>query len=107
MAIVQYTDYKGVIISRDTHVYGQQIYLGNGQGCNTFWFKNVDGAKRFIDKHIEKIEVGIFGSLSGLIPPALCQDCQNHYSFQTKERFNAKPTNCFDYKEQLKAEVRR
>ena len=105
MAIREYKKYNGVAISRDTHVYGEQIYLGNGQGCDTFWFKTLDDAKRFIDKHAEKIEVGGLYSVLGLIPPALCQDCQNHYSFQTKEWKKAKPNNCFDYKEQLKAEV--
>ena len=106
MAIIEYKDYKGVRITRDTNVYGEQVCLGNGQGCGTFWFKTVDDAKRFIDKYFEKIEVrGLFSQVFGLIPPALCQDCQNHYSFQTKEWRNTKPNNCFDYKEQLKAEV--
>ena len=53
--IKEYKPYKGVAIFRDYNVYGEQVYIGNGQGCDTFWFRSVDEAKKFIDYFRDKI----------------------------------------------------
>jgi len=94
-------EYKRVHIFKDYGVMDEEkIYLGNGQGCHTFWFKTVEDAKRFIDKYHESINPHMFGL--GLIPHNLCENCKNHYTYGTEEWKNAKENNCFNFKEELK-----
>jgi hypothetical protein len=101
MAIIDYSSYKGLLISRDTNVAdGEQVYIGNGQGCNTFWFKSVSEAKNFIDYYCSE-----FGVLD-LIPRELCEDCRGHYSYQSAEWKRATRENCHDFKEALKRAVK-
>jgi len=98
-----YGEYKGVPIFRDYSVVDEeQVYIGNGQGCRTFWFKNVREAKKFIDKYRDRMIVTESGSVTGLIPKELCENCKNHYRYGTKEWENAKENNCFTFKKQLK-----
>jgi len=102
--IRDYGEYKGVPIFRDYSVVdGEQVYLGNGQGCHTFWFKTVADAKRFIDAYQEQIKPDQRGL--GLIPRSLCENCKNHYTYGTKEWQTAKANNCFAFKEQLKRNI--
>ena len=102
MGIRMYKPYKGVSILRDTNVVGEQVYIGNGQGCGTFWFKNARDAKKFIDAYRDKMEVTNYGAVWGLIPKELCENCKGHYSYGTPEWKKAKDWNCFKFKEQMK-----
>jgi len=96
--------YRGVPIFKDYNIVDEEkVYLGNGQGCHTFWFKTVKEAKKFIDKYRDKINPNIRGL--GLIPEELCRNCKNHYSYGTEEWKNARENNCFEFKEQLKKAV--
>ena len=40
----------GSLIHKDTAVYGSNVYLGNGQGCGTIWFKNISAARKALFK---------------------------------------------------------
>jgi hypothetical protein len=103
--IRDYGTYKGVRIFRDYNVIdSEQIYIGNGQGCSTFWFKSVPEAKKFIDRYRDKIEVTDIGCVAGLIPPEICHDCKGHYSWGSKQWQEATRDNCSDYKERLKGQ---
>jgi len=98
MAIIEYDSYNGVPISRDTDVVdGEQVYIGDGQGCRTFWFRSVGEAKHFIERYVTQ-----FGDITGLIPKELCQDCKGHYSYQSEDWQKATREDCVDYKEELK-----
>ena len=103
--IREYKKYKGVPIFLDYNVVdGEQVYIGNGQGCGTFWFKNIEKAKKFIDEFRDKMDIDYLGGVS-LIPGKLCKKCKNYYSVGTKEREKAKDYVCGEYKEELKAKV--
>ena len=105
--IRSYKKYKGVGIYRDPNIYGEeQVYIGNGQGCDTFWFKNVKQAQKFIDKYRDRIQVNDFEIVSGLIPKELCKKCKGHYSYQTEEWKKCKDNVCEEYKERLKKEMK-
>jgi len=93
-----------VPIFKDNNVVDDEpFYIGNGQGCGTFWFRNVEEAKKFIETHRDKIKLTDLGIVRGLIPKELCKNCKNNYSYGTDRWKRAKSNNCFDYKEQLKA----
>lgn len=95
--------HEGVPISQDYNVAdGEQVYIGNGQGCGTFWFRDTQEAKRFIDAYRERIKVTDLGCVTGLIPKALCEGCRGHYSHGTPKWKRAKDWNCHGFKEQLK-----
>lgn len=99
-------EYKGILINREDAAFrpfsfDKQIYIGNGQGCHTFWFCNTQKAQKFIDKYIKKIKISNCGSVSGLIPEKLCADCKGHYSYMTEEWKKAKDYNCSALKEKL------
>jgi len=100
--IKDYNSYKGVPIFRDFNVVdGEQVYIGDGQGCGTFWFSSVPEAKKFINRYQNLIKViGI-----GLIPKPICQSCKGHYSYDTPQWKQATRDNCEDFKEALKKEV--
>jgi len=101
--IRDYGKYKNVPIYRDYNIAnGEQVYIGNGQGCSTFWFKNVQDARRFIDRHRDKIKLTNSGSVYGLIPNKLCRGCKGHYTYGSNEWKKAKENNCFQFKEELK-----
>ena len=103
MSIKDYKNYKGILISRDYDVIdSEQVYIGNGQGCHTFWFKSVSEAKEFIDHYRDKIKVTDLGCIMGIIPREVCQTCQRHYSFGSKDWNGATRDNCQDVKESLK-----
>ena len=99
--IRDYKPYKGVPISRNFSVAGEeQVYLGYGINCGTFWFRTVKEARKFIDKYRDKINPEKHGL--GLIPEELCKKCQHHYSFGTKEWEMYPPHACKEFKERLK-----
>ena len=105
--IRHYKKYKGVPIYRDLYARDEQVYIGNGQSCRTFWFKSILEAKKFINKFRDEMKVSSSGSVTGLIPIELCLNCKCHYSYGTEEWKKAKREfNCKDYKEQLKASVK-
>lgn len=91
--IRDYGMYKGVPIARDYNVYGDQVFLGLGENCGTFWFKNVKEARRFIDHYEERIIPDAHGL--GLIPEEMCEECRHK---------NHRP--CEALKSELKALVR-
>jgi hypothetical protein len=104
--IRDYGNYKGVPIFRDCNVVdGEQVYIGNGQGCRTFWFSSVPEAKRFIDKLRDRIVITDSGGVTGLIHDEICKACKGHYSWGSPEWEKALRDNCRDYKEKLKLEV--
>jgi len=101
-----YGEYFEVPIFQDHNVAdGEQVYIGNGQGCSTFWFKTVEEAKNFIEKFSQRIKVYDSGVVYALIPKAMCEACKNHYSYGTAKWRRAKENNCFQFKEYLKAQV--
>jgi len=103
--IREYKPYKGITIFRDFNIVdGEQVYIGNGQGCGTFWFKNVKDAHRFIDKYRNEMDVTPLGAVS-LIPGEICKRCKSYYSFGTKEWEKAIDYACKDYKEKLKKKI--
>lgn len=104
--IKTYKEYKGVLISKDYNIAdNEQVYIGNGQGCSTFWFKDIEEARKFIDKYKSKIEVWDTRIIGGLIPKKLCLNCKCHYSYQTKKWYKAKDFNCRAFKEELKKQI--
>lgn len=104
--ITEYKTQKGIMIFRDLNVVDEeQVYIGNGQGCGTFWFKNEGEARKFIDQFRKEIEVTDLGCVN-LIPKEICLKCKGHYSFGTKEWKKAKEWSCKEYKENLKSKVR-
>jgi len=90
MAIIDHKDG----ISRDTHVLGDNVYFGLGQGCGTIWFKTVGQARSFLKKH---------GEISGR-DSSLCKKCQCHYSslLNPKEYQKYPDFACGKWKEQIK-----
>ena len=89
--------YKGIPINRDHGVLGEQVYIGNGQNCGTFWFASVGEVKKFIDAYrIHPDKHGL-----GLIPEDLCKHCQCHYSAFTEEYRKYQPFACRGYKKRL------
>lgn len=101
--IKNYNSYKGVPIFRDLDIVdGEQVYIGNGQGCGTFWFSSVPEAKGFIDRYRDKMVVTDLGSVTGLIPSEICEGCKGHYSYSSKEWQKATENNCRDHKLFLK-----
>ncbi len=104
--ITTYPEYKKVPISRDWNVAdGEQVYIGNGQGCATLWFVTVEEARAFIDKYEKRIKITNYQRVKGLIPNKICLKCKGHYSYNTKAWKNAPRTNCSDIKQQLKSKV--
>lgn len=101
--ITDYKAYKGVPLFRDYNVCdGEQVYIGNGQGCRTFWFKTVQEAKDFIDHHRDTMTITDLGCVMGLIPKEVCLNCKGHYSFGSPEWHKAERENCQDIKELIK-----
>lgn len=104
--IEMYKECGGVPIYRDYNVVdGQQVYIGNGQGCDTLWFKSVKEARRFIRTFRDKMVVTDLGIVQGLIPKSICNKCRCHYSFGTKEWEKYKDFACEEYKEELKTKA--
>lgn len=104
--IREYRSYQGVPMFRDFNVLDdKQVYIGNGQGCHTFWFKSRREARSFIDRYRDRIKVTDLGIVTGLIPLEICQSCKGHYSYQSPEWKKAIRDDCEDYKEKLKKEV--
>jgi len=60
-------------IKKDLNVYGDNVYLGNGQGCDTIWFKTVPQARKALER--DGIKTG-----HDLCD---CSKCGCHYSFQS------------------------
>lgn len=107
MAILEFKPYKGLELYRATNVYGEQYYIGNGQGCGTFWFKTLKDAKKFIDHFIDRITQKS-GHL-GLIPESVCSKCQNRYSPAVDpDKYRKYPPHaCKELKERLISEALR
>ena len=91
--IIDYGEYKGIPIARDCNVFGEQVFIGYGEGCHTFWFSSVKDAKKFIDKYIDKINPTALGL--GLIPQSLCEKCgKNEYACKSlKEKLKREALN--------------
>jgi len=72
MTIIDYKD----DLHRDTNVFRNNVYAGNGQGCNTVWYSSVPYARQLI-KHL------------GFTPDGrqakLCSLCKCHHSHGNKE----------------------
>lgn len=106
MAVIEYPFYKGVAISRDTNIVdGEQVYLGNGQGCGTFWFEDVKEARKFILMFRPVIEVYDTGCVD-IVPEKICKRCKGHYSFGSKEWKKAKERACKIFKKNMKLKAK-
>lgn len=72
--------YRGIDIRRDKDIYGDQFYIGNGQGCATLFFPN----RKAVERYIRSLKVG---SLSVGDPEVIkhCDHCNGRYSYGTKE----------------------
>jgi len=57
-------------IHKDTAVYGDNVYIGNGQGCGTIWFKSMAQARKAFQKDGIKTGCHLFD----------CLKCACHYS---------------------------
>jgi hypothetical protein len=77
-------------IHKDTNVYGDNVYIGNGQGCSTIWFPSVSIAKKAFQKD---------GIMRGYLL-ADCTKCQCHYSYSSKEYHKFEPHVCREAKEE-------
>ena len=87
MAFIDYETEYGTV-SRDTNVYGANVYIENGQGCGTIWFNTVAQAKKALKA--DGIKRG-----SDL---ADCTKCSCHYSYGTKEHKKYPEYLCRDAK---------
>jgi hypothetical protein len=95
MAVKTYSDG----ISRDTRVYGDNVYFSDGQGCDTIWFTTVPDARKFLERIGYRYRFG--GHESGL-----CGCCQRHFSYSDKENWDkTKPHMCDCWKENIKKEA--
>jgi hypothetical protein len=65
------------------------VYIGNGYGCGTIWFKNVKAARKALDK--DGIKTG-----RDLVD---CKKCACKYSLYSKEHKEYPVYLCFDAKE--------
>lgn len=92
MAIIDYDNGDGIGISKDTNVCGDNVYIENGQGCGTIWFKNVKEATEFLKK---------YGMISGL-DSGLCKECSCHYSIADKNHKKYPKFACRHWKEGIK-----
>lgn len=99
MAVIDFKEYKGFRIFKDTNVIGRNVYIGNGQNCGTFWFRTVKEAREFIDYYERQIMPN--EPHLGLIPDEMCNRCQNRYSYFSKEYEKFPPFACSAYKEKL------
>ena len=89
MSIIDYKDN----ISKDTNIYGANIYFDNGQGCGTLWFNTAEQTRKFIAKN---------GRISAQ-DSGLCKKCNHSYSFGTKEYKKYPSLACKEWKEKLQA----
>lgn len=103
MAVIEFKEYKGVRIFKDTNVFGRNVYIGNGQNCGTFWFSTVEEARKFIDYYEKRIKPN--EPHLGLIPDEMCNRCQNRYSRFSKEYEKFPPFACSEHKEKMIAKA--
>ena len=83
-------DYKGGIY-RDTHILGDNVYAGNGQGCRTVWYLDVARARKVI---------AFLGYVPDGTQAGLCIQCSCHYSFGT-EGYQYPSFACKEWKEAI------
>lgn len=76
-------------ISKDTNVFGANVYLTSGQGCSTIWFETVPQARKALKR--DGIKTG-----KDLVD---CTKCNCHYSYGTREYRKYPPHLCGDAKE--------
>lgn len=69
--IRQYFDENGILVSVDYDIKGNNVYLTDGQGCGTIWFKSTIEARKAFKQD------GILRG-SDLFN---CTKCRCHYSF--------------------------
>lgn len=74
MSINHVRIYKDGITKRCSDILGNNVYLTNGQGCDTIWFKTVKAAQRAFKKDGVKTGHDFFD----------CSKCGCHYSITEK-----------------------
>ena len=79
-------------IHKDTHIYGDNVYYGHGQGCRTVWYPTVAQAR----KVIKALGYAPDGTQSGL-----CEQCSCHYSSFTEEYRKYPEFACQEWKESV------
>lgn len=94
MAIRVYND----DIARDFNVLGDNVYMDNGQGCDTIWFKSVPECRKFLKNNGWRYNFS--GRYSGL-----CNCCRCHYSITDPEYQKLEDFMCHKWKEDIKAEI--
>ena len=70
-------------------IYGNNVYLTNGQGCHTVWFPTVPVARKALKKD---------GIITGK-DLADCSKCQCHYSYSDPIHDTLEPHICRQAKE--------
>jgi len=85
-------------VHRDTHVFGDNYYLTNGQGCGTIWFGSLAEARRFRD---------LFGNHADGYHSGICERCACHYSISDPEHGKYPEWACYAWKEEMKESARR
>lgn len=94
MAIREYND----DIARDFAVLGDNVYMDNGQGCGTIWFKTVPECREFYKR------IGWRNTFSGR-DSGLCNCCRCSKSYGTPEYNKLEDFMCHKWKEDIKAEI--
>lgn len=79
-------------IAKDSSVYGDNVYIMNGQGCATVWYKNVHCARAIVNN---------LGRIPSGRDAKLCKVCQNHYSAFQKGYSKYPPMACVGYKKAI------
>jgi hypothetical protein len=83
--------YEGDSIFRDTNICDDHnVYLSNGQGCGTIWFKTVGQARGALEKDGIKDGRDLFD----------CSKCACHYSASDKKQKNYPFHACTEAKEE-------
>jgi hypothetical protein len=77
MAILHYDN----DIKRDTHVYSDSVYIGDGQGCGTVWYPTVQQARKIVNQ-LDEVPVGQ--------DAGLCHLCKCSYSIHSDDWKKAK-----------------
>ena len=88
-------DYEGGI-HKDTHILGDNVYAGNGQGCRTVWYPSVAQARKII-RHLGYVPDG---TMAGL-----CQRCACHYSVTDPQYSQYPGFACDAWKRAIAVEV--
>ncbi len=87
---------RQIHIDKNHDVGGNQFYIyenSGGEGCRTIWYPTLETAKKEVERLFKTSEKVATGADSGL-----CNECQNRYSYGSKEWKKYKPSKCESFK---------